>query len=53
MPDGWYFDGSIYRTRDGFCSQKEHPALEDLVQKHLDGINDVIGEFNRDITKKV
>ena len=52
MPVGWFFDGSIYRTRDG-ASQFKHPNLEMLIQKHLDEVNDEIGEFNRGVRKQV
>jgi len=30
LPEGWYFDGSLYLTRDG-GSMAEHPNLEMLV----------------------
>lgn len=53
MPDGWYYDGSMYRTKDGYCNDSKHPNLELLVQRHLDQLNDEIGEFNRDIRQKV
>lgn len=53
LPEGWYFDGSAYRTRDGFCSSLEHPNLELLIQRHLDEINDEIGEYNRSLRKQV
>lgn len=53
LPDSWYFDGSAYRTRDGYLSSMEHPNLELLIQRHLDEVNDVIGEYNRDVRKQV
>lgn len=53
LPDGWYYDGSAYRTRDGYLSSMDHPNLELLIQRHLDEVNDVIGEYNRDIRKQV
>ena len=52
LPEGWYFDGSTYRTRDG-ASQFKHPNLDLLIQRHLDQVNDEIGEFNREIRKQV
>ena len=30
LPDGWFFDGSTYRTRDG-ASQFKHPNMELLI----------------------
>ena len=48
LPAGWYFDGSSYCTRDGF-SQIKHPNLETIIQRHLDEVNDEIGEFNREL----
>ena len=53
LPDGWYYDGSMYRTRDGFLSNDKHPNLDLLIQRHLDEVNDEIGEFNRNIRKAV
>ena len=50
IPEGWYFDGSMYRTRDG-GSMSKHPNLELLIQRHLDDVNEEIGEFNRKIRK--
>ena len=53
LPDGWYFDGSMYRTRDEYLSDVKHPNLELLIQRHLDEVNDDIGQFNRAIRKNV
>jgi len=30
IPEGWYFDGSVYRTREG-SSQFKHPNLELII----------------------
>lgn len=43
----------MYRTKDGYCNDAKHPNLELLVQRHLDQLNDEIGEFNREIRQKV
>lgn len=48
-----YFDGSAYRHKDGGPGQFKHPNIEMLVQRHLDELNDEIGEYNRDIRKQV
>ena len=53
LPVGWYFDGSRYRTRDGYQSSRKHPNMEALIERHLDEINDGIGEHNRGLTKRV
>ena len=50
---GWYFDGRIYRTRDGTQSSFKHPNMEALVERHLDEVNDVIGEHNRGLRKRM
>ena len=50
---GWYFDGSRYRTRDGYQSSAKHPNMEVLIERHLDEVNDVIGEHNRGLRKRV
>lgn len=52
LPENWYFDGRMYLTRTGGSSWK-HPNLELIIQRHLDEVNDEIGEFNRQIRKKV
>ena len=53
LPVGWYFDGSRYRTRDGYQSSRKHPNMEALIERHLDEINDAIGDHNRGLTKRI
>ena len=53
LPEGWYFDGYSYNTRDGYRTEAKHPNLELLIQRHLDEVNDEIGQFNRAIQKNV
>jgi len=40
-----------YSNRGG--SMARHPNMDLILQRHLDDVNDVIGDFNRVIRKKV
>ena len=43
----------MYRTKDGYLSDINHPNIELLIQRHLDEVNDEIGQFNRTIRKNI
>ena len=31
LPEGWYFDGYSYNTKDGYRTEAKHPNLELLI----------------------
>lgn len=46
LPDGWYYDGSVYVSYDGLTRTNEHPRLDEYVAAYVKGLNEAIVERN-------
>ena len=46
LPDGWYYDGSVYVSYDGLTRTNEHPRLDEYVAAYVKGLNEAIVDRN-------